>query len=538
MRSTHLLAPLSLLAASLVLTVSAPTALAAECSSPKLLQGTPSTVSSLMPKIPKPKGEFETSAEFAARTAPRAPNSPLLVSVGDVRVNYDADAGHFVWDSGTASGLSRRYITRDSLLYSLYSDGDATLHLGKRVTKDSSIFSTIQEDLLLISRGSVKVPEKLETKPVPRDKAPAVKAGLRVVALIEPVSPYFVWGDGNNVESRMMLRESAVSSEDSQVRELTSLLYRNGQDEQYEYRVILGNLLCLGILDRSGKVLGSWGAKETEDAAAAARAAAEAAAAAQAAAKAAAEAAEAAVAEAQAAAEATERVAALERSMIRVPGGAFLMGSPRAERGRFPNEGPQRSVSIQPFEVSKYEVTWAEYAACVSAGSCAAANDDGFGKGDRPVTNVRWDDANNFVSWLSRETGKSYRLLSEAEWEYAARAGTTTAYSFGDSISNSQANFSGGSGKPEPVGSYPANAFGLHDMHGSVGEWVQDCFADSYSANQSTDGRPYNSGSCTYRVYRGGAWNVSQEEVRSAYRRWGLHLSRGSALGFRVARTL
>jgi len=271
-------------------------------------------------------------------------------------------------------------------------------------------------------------------------------------------------------------------------------------------------------------------------AAAAAQAAAEAAAVeAQAAAQAAAEAA---VAEAQAAAEASERVRALERNMIRVPGGTFLMGSPRAERGRFPNEGPQRSVTIQPFEVSKYEVTWALYAVCVSAGSCPAANDDGFGKGDRPVTNVSWDDANNFVSWLSRETGKTYRLLSEAEWEYAARAATTTAYSFGDSISNSLANFSGGLGKTEPVGSYPPNAFGLHDMHGNVWEWVQDCFADSYSANQSTDGRPFNSGSCSHRVIRGGSWINIPQYLRSAYRVRVEPTYRYSDLGFRVARTL
>jgi TPR repeat protein len=243
-------------------------------------------------------------------------------------------------------------------------------------------------------------------------------------------------------------------------------------------------------------------------------------------------------AEAAVAAEASQRVSAIEPTMIRVPGGTFLMGSPPGELGRSADEGPQRSVTIQPFEVSKHEVTWVEYAVCVSAGSCPAALDDGFGKGDRPVTNVSWDDANKFVSWLSRETGKTYRLLSEAEWEYAARAGTTTAYSFGDSISNSQANYSGGLGKTTPVGTFPANAFGLHDMHGNVYEWVEDCYADNHSAGQPSDGRAYTSGSCSLRVYRGGSWNYYPQYLRSADRNRFVPMFRGSTLGFRVARNL
>jgi formylglycine-generating enzyme required for sulfatase activity len=238
------------------------------------------------------------------------------------------------------------------------------------------------------------------------------------------------------------------------------------------------------------------------------------------------------------AAAALQRVRALEQNMIRVPGGTFLMGSPPAERERSADEGPQRSITIQPFEVSKHEVTWAEYDACVSVGSCPAALDDRFGKGDRPVTNVSWDDASKFVTWLSRETGKTYRLLSEAEWEYAARAGTTTAYSLGDSISNSQANYSGGLGKTTPVGTFPANSFGLHDMHGNVWEWVEDCYAENYSAGQPSDGRAYTSGSCSARVGRGGSWNSVPHSLRSAYRNVYPPTFRGNDLGFRVAGTL
>lgn len=257
----------------------------------------------------------------------------------------------------------------------------------------------------------------------------------------------------------------------------------------------------------------------------------------------------AAAAAAEAAAAAPERVRALEQNMIRVPGGTFLMGSPPAERERSADEGPQRSITIQPFEVSKYEVTWAEYAVCVSAGSCPAALDDDFGKGDRPVTRVSWNDANDFVTWLSRETGKTYRLLSEAEWEYAARAGTTTPFSFGSTISTSQANYDGnttyGTGsrgeyrkRTTPVGTFPANAFGLHDMHGNVYEWVEDCYADNYSAGQPSDGRAYTSGSCADRVFRGGSWYDAPQFLRSAYRSWVGPAVRDDILGFRVARTL
>jgi formylglycine-generating enzyme required for sulfatase activity len=130
--------------------------------------------------------------------------------------------------------------------------------------------------------------------------------------------------------------------------------------------------------------------------------------------------------------------------MVVVPAGAFLMGSPATEKGRYPNEGPQHEVTIaKQFAVSKFEVTWDDWDACVKYGDCPPVNDSGFGRGTRPVINVSWDDAQQYAAWLSMMTGRPYRLLTEAEWEYAARAGSTTAYFWGDEIGKGNANCSG-----------------------------------------------------------------------------------------------
>jgi hypothetical protein len=203
-----------------------------------------------------------------------------------------------------------------------------------------------------------------------------------------------------------------------------------------------------------------------------------------------------------------ERVAALERNltpsalaqlrtfrdcddgcpeMVVVPAGSFTMGSPSKEEGSG-SEGPRHLVTIgKPFGVGKFEVTFSEWEACAAGGGCSNnpnPKDRGWGRGRRPVISVSWNDAKDFVNWLSRRTGKSYRLLSEAEWEYAARAGTTTPFSTGHTITVAQANFEpnfmygswGGNGKQRTVevGSYLGNQFGLHDMHGNVSEWVED----------------------------------------------------------------
>lgn len=247
--------------------------------------------------------------------------------------------------------------------------------------------------------------------------------------------------------------------------------------------------------------------------------------------------------------------AGLAPEMVVIPAGKFKMGSPRSETGRLDDEGPQRTVRIgYQLAVGKYEVTWAQYNVCVEAGECTAAKDDGFGQGDRPVTNVSWSQATGFAAWLSRKTGKTYRLLSESEWEYAARAGTTGRFSNdgtdadlcqianGMDISdvaywrNSACN--DGFRNTAPVGSFAANAFGLHDMHGNVEEWVHECYADDYS-RQPPDGSPTPIvGFCAEMVRRGGSWFSGVVSLRSANRGRLVKLTEGDLTGFRLARAI
>lgn len=228
------------------------------------------------------------------------------------------------------------------------------------------------------------------------------------------------------------------------------------------------------------------------------------------------------------------------------------MGSPSTETGRSDYEGPQRTVTIgTDFAVGRYEVTWAEWEACVADGGCGGytpENPSGWSKGRNPVMRVSWDDAQAYVAWLSRKTGKTYRLLSESEWEYVARAGTTTPFSFGSTISTSQANYDGnytyGSGvkgeyrqKTTPAGSFSANAFGLYDMHGNVREWTQDCWNESYRGAPK-NGSPWTSGDCSRRVLRGGSWINNPHNLRSASRYSISTADLNIFYGFRVARTL
>ena len=225
--------------------------------------------------------------------------------------------------------------------------------------------------------------------------------------------------------------------------------------------------------------------------------------------------------------------------MVVIPAGSFMMGSPESEEGRIDNEGPVHPVEIgEPLAVGAYEVTFEEWDACVAAGGCGGyrPDDAGWGRGRRPVINVSWDDADSYVSWLSRKTGRKYRLLSEAEWEYAARAGTRTRYSFGNKISPKDANY-GDIGKTRPVGRYRANGYGLYDMHGNVREWVQDCFSKSYEEAPS-NGDAWGRRSCGIRGLRGGSWVSISWHIRSAIRFWDFTGSRDYDNGFRVARTL
>ncbi len=222
--------------------------------------------------------------------------------------------------------------------------------------------------------------------------------------------------------------------------------------------------------------------------------------------------------------------------MIVVPAGSFVMGSPASEEGRYGNEGPQRTVTIaEAFAVGKFEVTFAEWDACVAGGGCNGyrPGDAGWGRGNRPVIFVSWNDAQAYVQWLSSKTGKRYRLLSEGEWEYLARAGTTTPYAF----SREAAPVRIRAHKTDAVGSFPANRFGLHEMHGNVWEWLTDCGNETY-AGAPSDGSAWRSGICSFRALRGGAWQFDPNELRSANRGRSNPTSRYISNGFRVARTL
>ena len=301
-------------------------------------------------------------------------------------------------------------------------------------------------------------------------------------------------------------------------------------------------------------------AQEAAEAEAAARAEGEAAAKADAEAKARAEAAAKAEAEARAESAVRARAAAAEvarnLAMVVVPAGSYLMGSPSSEVAPWAGEGPQHRVTLrESFAVGAYEVTFEEWDVCVSAGGCAgyAPDDEGWGRDRRPVINVSWEDAQRFVAWLRNETGKPYRLLSEAEWEYVARAGTTTPFHTGSTISTSQANYFWGSSYDSgkwstnttgvnrrqtlEVGSFAPNSFGLYDMHGNVAEWVEDCWNDSYRGAPS-DGSAWESGECDLRLVRGGSWNMIPVGIRSGNRDYLWADRYKDDVGFRVARTL
>ena len=239
-------------------------------------------------------------------------------------------------------------------------------------------------------------------------------------------------------------------------------------------------------------------------------------------------------------------------AMVVLPKGRGIRGSSAADMARlskddlqsdtFRRETPQREVTIgYQLAVGKLEVTFDEWDSCLAEGGCARRPEDpgNRARGTRPVIHVSWIEASEeFLPWLNRKLGLSgdsaYRLLTEAEWEYAARAGTSTKYAFGDIISTAQANFAG---EPPPkVGSFAPNGFGLHDMHGSVPEWVQDCYKHGYDG-APVDGSAHSPGNCTSRVHRGGAWNDVPVYVRSAHRGVSDPKDRNWK-GFRVARTL
>jgi formylglycine-generating enzyme required for sulfatase activity len=234
--------------------------------------------------------------------------------------------------------------------------------------------------------------------------------------------------------------------------------------------------------------------------------------------------------------------------MIVVPAGSFIMGSPATEPGHRSSEEPQHRVTIaKPFAVSKFEVTFEEWDACVADRSCYSPKDEGWGHGRLPVINVDYTDARRYVYWLREKLGVKalYRFLSEAEYEYATRAGTQTAYPWGNEIGNGNANckFCGSrwdDKQTAPVGSFAPNQFGLYDMLGNVVELTEDCFHFDYNG-APTDGSAWTSQNdlACYRAVRGGSWATApygDYGLRSASRPgWA---TTSSEIGFRVAKTL
>ncbi len=237
--------------------------------------------------------------------------------------------------------------------------------------------------------------------------------------------------------------------------------------------------------------------------------------------------------------------------MVVAPRGSFMMGSSGEEPEPFTGLSPLHKVTIaKPFAIGKFAVTFAEWQACAADGGCGGytPSNEGWGGSDRPVINVGWSDAKLYAGWLSRKTGQRYRLLSEAEFEYAARAGTTSLFWWGDSVSPSQANYDGGysyAGGPKgpyrrqtmPVKSFEPNPWGLYQVHGNVATWTEDCWVDNYNG-APRDGSARTTGNCEFRVTRGGSWYDYPHTLRVAVRLIMEPGRRTNHVGFRVAREL
>ena len=223
--------------------------------------------------------------------------------------------------------------------------------------------------------------------------------------------------------------------------------------------------------------------------------------------------------------------------MVKIPGGVFLMGSPESELERYDNESPQHKVNIQPFFMGKFQVTQKQYEVIMGE------NPSCFKGEKKPVECVSWDNAVEFCSRISKKTGKTYRLPSEAEWEYACRAGTTTPFHFGETITTELVNYDGNSTyssapkgeyreKTTDVGSFPANTFGLYDMHGNVHEWCQDNWHGNYEG-APTDGIAWVNDN-NQRMLRGGSWSFNPWCCHCAYRNWFVRGCKDKNIGFRV----
>ena len=232
-------------------------------------------------------------------------------------------------------------------------------------------------------------------------------------------------------------------------------------------------------------------------------------------------------------------LADIDASMLPIPAGTFRMGD-LTGRG-MPDEKPVHPVTVAAFRMSKYEVTFQQFDAYTQATGKTRPSDQGLGRGTLPLINVSWIEAQEFLSWLNAQTGLKYRLPSEAEWEYAARAGVTTDYPWGASFESAKANGSGTSKADPfmytaPVGSFAPNAWGLYDVVGNVWEWVQDCYIDSYDdASPTGEARTADVGDCNP-VIRGGSWANDPANLRLSDRSWHAAQYRYPFLGFRLAR--
>ncbi len=222
--------------------------------------------------------------------------------------------------------------------------------------------------------------------------------------------------------------------------------------------------------------------------------------------------------------------------------GEFMMGSPASDKARGRNERQHRVVITKAFAIGKHEVTFEEYDRFCEATGRAKPADEGWGRGQRPVINVSWHDAMAYAAWLSVQTGHRYRLPTEAEWEYAARAGTSTAYWWGNTVGQNNANCKGCGNRGAlgmrtvPVGSFPANPFGLHDTAGNVSEWTCSAYDEQYGGQESVCSTDLHAESL--RAVRGSAWSYSPRGVRAAYRTKTPPDWRDTTLGFRLVREL
>jgi formylglycine-generating enzyme required for sulfatase activity len=235
--------------------------------------------------------------------------------------------------------------------------------------------------------------------------------------------------------------------------------------------------------------------------------------------------------------------------MVVVPKGTYMMGTPPKEEGRFDDEFPLHKVTIaKPFAVGRFKISFDEWDACLADGGCNGnrGDDNNFGRGRLPAHGISFEAAKSYLAWLSRKVGRTYRLPSEAEREYFARAGATTPFWFGKTISEKDANYYssipyGGGPRgtdakaPKPVDTYPPNKFGIYQVHGNGSEWTEDCYSKRLTQDTPTDGSAWLEGDCNKRVLRGGPWNWHAYTLRASSRDGTYH---GGGYSFRVVRSL